>query len=111
MEGEGIITGKGIRTGLPWAIGLRIHRKRRPFRRVLKKFAAALSAMPEVMEFYRLAGDLDYMLRVVVADMQSYPIFYKNLIGTVALKNVTSRFAVQKIKSVTALPIPALGAA
>jgi Lrp/AsnC family transcriptional regulator len=73
----------------------------------LKTFAQAVSAMPEVMEFYRMAGDVDYMLRVVVADMQSYDVFYKKLISTVALKNVTSRFAMEKIKSVTALPIPA----
>jgi Lrp/AsnC family transcriptional regulator len=73
----------------------------------LKKFAEAVSAMPEVMEFYRMAGDVDYMLRVVVADMQSYDVFYKKLIGAVPLKNVTSRFAMEKIKSVTALPVPA----
>ena len=72
----------------------------------LKKFADAVSSMPEVMEFYRMAGDVDYMLRVVVADMQSYDAFYKKLIGTVTLKNVTSRFAMEKIKSVTALPVP-----
>lgn len=77
----------------------------------LKKFADAVSAMPEVMEFYRMAGDVDYMLRVVVADMHSYDIFYKKLISAVALKNVTSRFAMEKIKSVTALPVPTLGAA
>jgi Lrp/AsnC family transcriptional regulator len=77
----------------------------------LKTFADAVSAMPEVMEFYRMAGDVDYMLRVVVADMQSYDAFYKKLIGTVALKNVTSRFAMEKIKSVTALPVPALAQA
>jgi len=77
----------------------------------LKTFADAISAMPEVMEFYRMAGDVDYMLRVVVADMQSYDIFYKKLIGAVALKNVTSRFAMEKIKSVTALPVPAATAA
>jgi Lrp/AsnC family transcriptional regulator len=77
----------------------------------LKKFAEAVSAMPEVMEFYRMAGDVDYMLRVVVADMHSYDIFYKKLISAVALKNVTSRFAMEKIKSVTALPVPALTAA
>lgn len=74
----------------------------------LKTFAKAVAAMPEVMEFYRMAGDVDYMLRVVVADMQSYDAFYKKLIGSVALKNVTSRFAMEKIKSVTALPVPAL---
>ena len=77
----------------------------------LKKFADAVSAMPEVMEFYRMAGDVDYMLRVVVADMQSYDIFYKKLISAVALKNVTSRFAMEKIKSVTALPVPPMPAA
>jgi Lrp/AsnC family transcriptional regulator len=77
----------------------------------LKKFADVVGAMPEVMEFYRMAGDVDYMLRVVVADMQSYDVFYKKLIATVPLKNVTSRFAMEKIKSVTALPIPAVVAA
>ncbi|MBN8970272.1 MAG: Lrp/AsnC family transcriptional regulator [Rhizobiales bacterium] len=77
----------------------------------LKTFADAVSAMPEVMEFYRMAGDVDYMLRVVVADMQSYDIFYKKLISAVSLKNVTSRFAMEKIKSVTALPVPAASAA
>ena len=74
----------------------------------LRKFAEAVSAMPEVMEFYRMAGDVDYMLRVVVADMPSYDVFYKKLIAAVPLKNVTSRFAMEKIKSITALPVPAM---
>ena len=74
----------------------------------LDRFAATVLGMPEVMEFYRMAGDVDYMLRVVVADMQSYDIFYKKLIATVPLKNVTSRFAMEKIKSITALPVPAV---
>ncbi|HVX98818.1 MAG TPA: Lrp/AsnC family transcriptional regulator [Pseudorhodoplanes sp.] len=72
----------------------------------LARFAETVRAMPEVMEFYRMAGDVDYMLRVVVADMQSYDAFYKKLIATVPLKNVTSRFAMEKIKSTTVLPIP-----
>jgi Lrp/AsnC family transcriptional regulator len=76
----------------------------------LKRFAAAVSAMPEVMEFYRMAGDVDYMLRVVIPDMQSYDVFYKKLIHAVPLKNVTSRFAMEKIKSITALPIPLVAA-
>ena len=75
----------------------------------LDRFAKEVGAMPEVMEFYRMAGDVDYMLRVVVADMPNYDIFYKKLIATVPLKNVTSRFAMEKIKSVTALPVPAAG--
>jgi len=71
----------------------------------LARFAELVSAMPEVMEFYRMAGDVDYMLRVVVRDMQSYDTFYKKLIAAVPLKNVTSRFAMERIKSTTALPI------
>jgi Lrp/AsnC family transcriptional regulator len=72
----------------------------------LKRFAETASAMPEVMEFYRMAGDVDYMLRVVVQDMQNYDAFYKRLIAAVPLKNVTSRFAMERIKSTTELPIP-----
>jgi Lrp/AsnC family transcriptional regulator len=72
----------------------------------LDHFAEVVGAMPEVMEFYRMAGDVDYMLRVVVTDIQGYDAFYKRLISAVPLKNVTSRFAMQKIKSTTALPIP-----
>src|SRR5215210_2116679 len=56
----------------------------------LEKFAQTVSAMPEVMELYRMAGDVDYMLRVVVADMASYDSFYKRLIAATPLKNVTS---------------------
>ena len=72
----------------------------------LDRFAESVSAMPEVMEFHRMAGDVDYMLRVVVPDIAGYDSFYKKLIGTVPLKNVTSRFAMERIKSTTALPIP-----
>ena len=74
----------------------------------LSRFATLVSEMPEVMEFYRMAGDVDYMLRVVAADMQAYDAFYKRLIAAVPLKNVTSRFAMEKIKSTTMLPIPAV---
>ena len=72
----------------------------------LSKFADMVGAMPEVMEFYRMAGDVDYMLRVVVPDIQGYDTFYKKLIASIPLKNVTSRFAMEKIKATTALPIP-----
>src|SRR5436190_4782249 len=72
----------------------------------LSRFADTVQAMQEVMEFYRMAGDVDYMLRVVVPDIQGYDTFYKKLIATVPLQNVTSRFAMEKIKSTTALPIP-----
>jgi Lrp/AsnC family transcriptional regulator len=71
----------------------------------LNNFAATVSAMPEVMDFYRLAGDVDYILRVVIPDIQAYDAFYKRLIAAVPLKNVTSRFAMERIKSTTALAI------
>jgi Lrp/AsnC family transcriptional regulator len=115
MEQEGIITGKvalvdqnKIGLGLSVFVSVESDDHSDAW---LKKFAAAVSAMPEVIEFYRMAGDVDYVLRVVVADMRSYDIFYKKLISAVALKNVTSRFAMEKIKSVTALPVPAFEAA
>ncbi|MCC7426283.1 MAG: Lrp/AsnC family transcriptional regulator [Alphaproteobacteria bacterium] len=74
----------------------------------LDRFAPAVSAMPEGMDFYRMAGDVDYMLRVVVADMAAYDAFYKRLIETIPLKNVTSRFAMERIKATTAYPVPAV---
>ena len=72
----------------------------------LGRFAATVSAMPEVMELYRMAGETDYLLRIVVPDMKAYDSFYKNLIGTMPLKNVTSSFAMERIKATTAYPIP-----
>ena len=72
----------------------------------LTGFAKLVGAMPEVLEFYRMAGDVDYMLRIVLPDIAGYDAFYKRLIAAVPLKNVTSRFAMEKIKSTTALPIP-----
>ena len=53
-----------------------------------------------------MAGDVDYMLRVAVADMAAYDEFYKRLISLVPLKNVTSRFAMERIKATTAFPVP-----
>jgi len=109
LEAEGVITGR-VALIDPEKIGLGIT----VFVSVetgdhsqdwLTKFAALVSAMPEVMEFYRMAGDVDYMLRVVVRDMQSYDAFYKKLIAAIPLKNVTSRFAMERVKSTTALPI------
>ena len=71
----------------------------------LEEFSNDMTAMPEVMEIYRMAGDVDYMLKVVVRDMESFDEFYKRLIGTTALSDVTSRFSMEKIKETTTLPI------
>jgi Lrp/AsnC family transcriptional regulator len=58
-----------------------------------------------VTEFNRMAGDVDYLLRVVVRDMKEYDRFYKRLIAAAPLKNVTSRFAMEQIKSTTVLSL------
>jgi Lrp/AsnC family transcriptional regulator len=72
----------------------------------LERFARTAATMPEVMDLYRMAGDVDYMMRVVVADMAAYDSFYKRLIDAIPLKNVTSRFAMERVKATTAYKIP-----
>jgi Lrp/AsnC family transcriptional regulator len=71
----------------------------------LERFSSAVADIPEVMEVYRMAGDVDYMLRVAVADMAEYDRFYKRLIAVAPMKNVTSRFAMERIKHTTAYPL------
>ena len=73
----------------------------------LESFATMISEMPEVVEFYRMSGEVDYLLRVVVADMAAYDAFYRSLIGRVQLTDVSSSFAMEEIKFTTALPIAA----
>ena len=73
----------------------------------LAAFASAMQTMPEVMDAYRMAGEVDYMLRVAVADMAEFDMFYKRLIAAVPLRNVTSRFAMERLKQTTAYPLPA----
>ena len=74
----------------------------------LKGFADTVSAMPEVMDIYRMAGDVDYLLRVTAANMAAFDDFYRRLIKAVPLKNVTSRFAMERVKATTAYPLPRL---
>ena len=71
----------------------------------LESFASMISEMPEVVEFYRMSGEVDYLLRVVVADMAAYDAFYRRLIGRVQLTDVSSSFAMEEIKFTTSLPI------
>ena len=73
----------------------------------LARFAAAVESMPEVMEVHRMAGDIDYILRVAVADMPAYDAFYRRLIAAIPLRNVTSRFSMERVKSTTAYPLRA----
>lgn len=71
----------------------------------LERFAAGVAAIDEVVEFYRLSGDIDYLLRVVVPDIAAYDRVYKRLIAVAELADVSSNFAMETIKYTTALPV------
>ncbi|WP_189426762.1 Lrp/AsnC family transcriptional regulator [Devosia pacifica] len=71
----------------------------------LRKFAATIEDFSEVVEFYRMSGDIDYLMRVVVPDIAAYDAFYKRLIAKIALSDVSSSFAMEQIKYTTALPL------
>lgn len=72
----------------------------------LKRFAEGVTAIPEVVEFYRMSGDIDYMLKIVARDIEDYDRVYKKLIAVAPLHDVSSSFAMERIKSTTALPMP-----
>jgi len=69
------------------------------------KFLAALKARPEVQEAHRLAGDIDYILKVRVRNARAYDAFYQALISEVRVFNVTALLSMEEIKSTTALPL------
>jgi len=69
-----------------------------------ERFCRAVAEVPEVVEFYRMSGDVDYLLRIVVPDIAAYDGVYKRLIKMVELHDVSSSFAMERIKYTTALP-------
>lgn len=71
----------------------------------LDQFHRAVMSFPEVMEFYRMSGQVDYLLRVVVPDIDAYDVFYKKMIAAAKLKDVSSTFAIEQIKYTTKLPL------
>ncbi|CAM3089573.1 Lrp/AsnC family transcriptional regulator [Paracoccus nototheniae] len=68
-------------------------------------FARALAALPEVIEAWRMAGDVDYLLRVAVPDMAAYDRFYTALTDAVPIRNVTAQFAMEAVRQGTAYPV------
>jgi Lrp/AsnC family transcriptional regulator len=71
----------------------------------LESFARAVNSIEEVVEFYRMSGEIDYLLRVVVPDIAAYDSVYKRLIRKVELFDVSSSFAMEEIKYTTAVPV------
>ena len=70
-----------------------------------ESFSSAVQAIPQIMEVYRMAGEMDYMLHVAVPDMAAYDALYKRLTDAVPIKNVTSYFAMERMKYSTAYPV------
>ncbi len=71
----------------------------------LDRFSKAVDDIDEVVDFYRMSGDIDYLLRIVVPDIAAYDAVYKRLISAIDLNDVTSSFAMECIKQTTALPL------
>ena len=97
-----LLNGKAIAAGVSIFVSVRTNQHTDEW---LKRFAEVVSAMPEVVEFYRLSGDVDYLLKVVVPDIAAYDIFYKKLVSKIDLSDVSSSFAMEEIKYTTALPL------
>jgi len=72
----------------------------------LETFTAAVRKLPEVVEFYRMAGDVDYLLKLQVADIAAYDRVYKSLIRAAKLMDVSAAFAMEEMKRTTELPLP-----
>lgn len=70
-----------------------------------RSFLDAVTSFPEVMDVFRMAGEMDYLLRVAVPDMAAFDALYQKLTEAVAIKNVTSHFAMEQIKSSTVYPV------
>lgn len=71
-------------------------------------FAKATGAIPEIMEIYRMAGEMDYLLRVAISDVRAFDLLYKRLTDAVPIKNVTSHFSMERMKFTTAYPVDTL---
>jgi Lrp/AsnC family transcriptional regulator len=97
-----LLDGKAISAGVAIFVSVRTNQHTDEW---LRRFAEVVSAMPEVVEFYRLSGDIDYLLKVVVPDIAAYDAFYKKLVSRIALSDVSSSFAMEEIKYTTALPL------
>jgi Lrp/AsnC family transcriptional regulator len=72
----------------------------------LAELTAVVRRIPEIVEFYRMSGDIDYLLKIKVADIAAYDGVYKRLIHGIRLSDVSSAFAMEELKNTTAIPLP-----
>ena len=109
LQAEGVIRGqvalldrKALNVGVTVFVAIRTNQHNAAW---LARFAKAVVDFPEVMDCYRMAGEIDYLLRLALPDIAAYDAFYKRLIERIELTDVTSMFAMEEIKSTTALPL------
>ena len=109
MERDGVIRGRvalldaaKLNVGVTVFVRLKTDRHDKEW---LDDFATRIAAIPEVVEIYRMSGDIDYILKVVVPDIAAYDVVYKRMIAAVAFADVSSNFAMECIKDTTALPL------
>jgi Lrp/AsnC family transcriptional regulator len=108
MEQDGIILRRvavldPVKVGLPVSVFVEIETADHSAD-WLSRFAKVIDQTPEIVDAWRMSGDVDYLLHVVVKDIASYDAFYRSLIGSVPLRNVSSRFSMERMKA-AALPI------
>ena len=71
----------------------------------LERFRRAVHELPEVVEAYRLSGDTDYLLRLLVRDIKGFDAVYQKLIERVEFSDVSSSFSMEELKYTTAIPV------
>jgi len=109
LEEEGVITGrvalldqKKVNVNVTAFISITTNQHNDEW---LRRFAEVIRDFPEVVEFYRMAGQVDYLLRVVVPDMEAFDGLYKRLIAKIDIADVSTAFAMEQIKYTTKLPL------
>jgi Lrp/AsnC family transcriptional regulator len=109
LKDEGVITrqvalldARKVNVGVTVFVSVRTSTHTREW---FEQFKAVVQAIPEVVEFYRMSGDVDYLLRVVVPDIAAYDRVYERLTTGTQLHDVSSSFAMEELKLTTALPL------
>ncbi len=101
-----LLDGRALNVGVTVFVGLKTGKHSLGW---LEDFARRIAAIDEVVEFYRMEGDVDYLLKVVAPDIAGYDAVYKRLIAAVDFSDVSSSFAMEEIKYTTALPLDYAG--
>jgi Lrp/AsnC family transcriptional regulator len=109
MKDAGVVTGnvalldpKSVNVGVTVFVNIKTNQHSQAW---FDRFHATVESIPEVVEFYRMSGDVDYLLRIVVPDIAAYDGVYKRLIAGTQLFDVSSSFAMEQLKFTTALPL------